>query len=724
MPSKIALASLALLLPLTALAAKADTAPKPPVAEKKPVVDTYHGTEVEDPYQWLESTDEPKVQEWTQGQNAYTRAVLDKLPGREAIRQRLGELFTWQSPAYFALMKAGDTLFALKSQPPRQQPLLVVLGNVEDVASERVLLDPMEVDPSGKTSIDFYEPSLDGQKVAISLSKNGTESGDVSVYDVATGKPLPGEVVPRVNGGTAGGSLAWSADGKGYFYTRYPRGTERSGEDMNFFQQVYFHRLGTPSEKDTYALGKDFPRIAMTQLETSRDGQFTLALVANGDGGEFALYLFGASGQWAQVSRFEDKVVRARFGKDGALYLLSLQNAPRGKVLRLPLATPSLDKATVLVPEGPATLQDFLPTPGSLYIVEQLGGPSQLRRVDLKGQTLGLVPTLPVSSVGGMVLQDGDDILFANASNVKPLAWYRYAAQEGKVLKTALVQTSPKDISSTEVIRDEAVSKDGTRIPLTILKPQGVKLTGNNPTLLTGYGGFNASTTPGFSKAGIAWLEQGGIIAIANLRGGSEFGEEWHANGSLTKKQNVFDDFYACAKLLVEKKYTQPKKLGIQGGSNGGLLMGAELIQHPEMFGAVVALVGIYDMLRSERTPNGQFNTTEFGSVKDPEQFKALYAYSPYHHVEEGKKYPPTLFTAGANDPRVDPFHSRKMVARLQAATDNKSRILLRTASGGHGGGTPLSERIEEMTDVYAFLFNELGVKYRPVKPVAAPKAK
>ncbi|ADO72691.1 Peptidase, S9A (Prolyl oligopeptidase) family [Stigmatella aurantiaca DW4/3-1] len=693
------------------------------MAEKKPVVDTYHGTAVEDPYQWLESN-EPQVQEWTHGQNAYTRAVLDKLPGRDAIRQRIGELFTWQSPAYFGLMKAGDTLFALKSQPPRQQPLLVVLGSVEDVASERILLDPMEVDPSGHTSIDFYEPTLDGQKVAVSLSKNGTESGDVSVYDVATGKPLADEVVPRVNGGTAGGSLAWSADGKGYFYTRYPRGTERSGEDLNFFQQVYFHRLGTPTEKDSYALGKDFPRIAMTQLETSQDGQFTTALVANGDGGEYALYLFSASGQWTQISRFEDKVVGGRFGQDGALYLLSIQDAPRGKVLRLPLATPSLDKASVLVPEGQATLQGFLPTPGRLYIVEQLGGPSQLRMVDLKGQPLGLVPTLPVSSVGGLVRQGGDDILFANSSNVQPSAWYRYAAQEGKVLKTALVQTSPKDISGTEVIRDEAVSKDGTRIPLTILKPQGVKLNGNNPTLLTGYGGFNVPTTPGFNKASIAWLEQGGIIAIANLRGGSEFGEEWHANGALTKKQNVFDDFYACAKLLVEKKYTQPKKLGIQGGSNGGLLMGAELIQHPEMFGAVVARVGIYDMLRSERTPNGQFNSTEFGSVKDPEQFKALYAYSPYHHVEEGKKYPPVLFTAGANDPRVDPFHSRKMVARLQAATDNKSRILLRTAGGGHGGGTPLSERIEEMTDVYAFLFNELGVKYHPVKQVAAPKAK
>ena len=221
-----------------------------------------------------------------------------------------------------------------------------------------------------------------------------------------------------------------------------------------------------------------------------------------------------------------------------------------------------------------------------------------------------------------------------------------------------------------------------------------------------------------------AWLEQGGVIAIANLRGGSEFGEEWHANGSLTKKQNVFDDFYACAKLLVEQKYTQPKKLAIQGGSNGGLLMGAAVTQHPVMYGAVVARVGIYDMLRVELTPNGQFNTTEYGTVKDPEQFKALYAYSPYHHVEDGKKYPPVLFTSGANDPRVDPFHSRKMVARMQEATGSKRPVLLRTNNMGHGMGTPLSDRIEEEVDVYSFLFNELGMKYRPLKKVEGPKSK
>ncbi|QSQ27218.1 S9 family peptidase [Pyxidicoccus parkwayensis] len=723
MKLKSALTAAALMLPLAATAAPKGAA-KPPATEKQEKVDTYQGTEVKDFYQWLEASNDPKVKQWTDAQNAYTRGQLDKLPGREGLRQRISELLSWKSPAYGALQEAGGTLFAMKNQPPKQQGFLVVLGSVDDTSKERVLVDPMVVDPSGHTTIDWYVPTLDGKKVAVSMSKGGTESGDVTVYDVATGKAMPNEMVPHVNGGTAGGSLAWNADGTGYFYTRYPRGEERPAADRDFFQQVYFHQLGTPTEKDTYALGKDFPRIAMSALDTSEDGKYTVDVVANGDGGEFMVYLRGPSGQWTQVSKFEDRVIRATFGKDGALYLVSRKDAPRGKVLRLPLATPTLDKATVVVPEGEASIQGIFPAKGRLYINEQLGGPSQLRMVDLKGQSLGLVPTLPVSSVGGLVATgDGDDVLLVNTSFVQPTAWYRYSAKDNTMTKTALARTSPLDLSDVEVVRTEATSKDGTKVPLTILKKKGTKLDGKNPALLTGYGGFNISISPGFNVLSGLWLEQGGVYAIANLRGGSEFGEKWHAEGSLTKKQNVFDDFYACAKLLVDQKYTQPKKLAIQGGSNGGLLMGAAVTQHPEMYGAVVARVGIYDMLRVELTPNGQFNITEYGTVKDPEQFKALRAYSPLHNVKDGTKYPTTLFTSGANDPRVDPFHSRKMVARMQEANGAKTPILLRAnAETGHGMGTPLSARIEEEVDVYSFVFNALGMKYQPpAKKVSAP---
>ncbi len=724
---KPAIAALSLMLPLTSLAGAKGAVPPPPVAAKKPVVDTYHGVKVDDPYQWMEKKiDDAEVRQWVDGQTAHMRAVLDKLPSRDAIRARITTLLTHKSPAHYAMVQKGGVFFSMKFQPPKQQSVLVVLPSLEDPSTARVLVDPVEVDPSGKTTIDFYVPSPDGKKVAVSMSKNGTESGDVTVYDVATGKPLTGEgVVPRVNGGTAGGSLTWNGDGSGFFYTRYPRGEERPAEDRDFFQQVYFHKLGTPTEKDTYELGKDAPRIANFELKTSEDGAYVLAILGNGDGGEYALYLRGPQGTWTQLSKFEDKLIQAAFGKDGALYALSRKDAPRGKVLRIPLATPSLEKATVLIPEGQSSIAGFRPTATRLYVVEQLGGPSQLRMVGLDGKDLGVVPTPPVSSVGGLVSLGGDDVLLFNSGYTEPLTVYRYGAKDGKLAKTALGRTSPVDPRNVVVDRVMCTSKDGTQVPLNILHARGTKLNGNNPTLLTGYGGFNISLSPGFNVLNFAFIEQGGVVAIANLRGGSEFGEEWHANGSLTKKQNVFDDFHACAKLLVEKKWTKPERLAIQGGSNGGLLMGAALTQHPEMYRTVLAHVGIYDMLRVELTPNGQFNTTEYGTVKNPEQFQAMYAYSPYHQVKNGTKYPSVLFTSGENDPRVDPFHSRKMVARLQEATGSKRPVLLRTNNMGHGMGTPLADEIEEEVDVYSFLFNELGIKYRPVNgKLAAPVAK
>ncbi len=715
--SKRALAALSLLLPVSSLAAapKPAAVPPAPVAAKDVVEDTYHGVKVADPYQWLEKSEDPRTREWLAGQAAHMRAVLDALPSREAIRARITAIATHKSPAYVGMIQKGGVLFAMKFQPPRQQPVLLVLPSVDDTSTERVLVDPMELDPSGHTTLDFYRPSPDGKKIAVSLSKDGTESGDVTVYDVATGKPLPGEpVVTRVQGGTAGGDVAWNADGTGFFYTRYPRGEERPKADHDFYQQVYFHKLGTPVSQDTYQLGKDAPRIAYFTLQTSPDGAHTLARMGNGDGGEYAYYLRGPQGTWTQVSRFEDKVVSASIGPD-ALYAVSHQGAPRGKLLRIPLATPSLDKAQVVVPEGKASLAGVRASATRVYLVEQLGGPTRIRIVDMQGKALGEVPTPPVTSAG-LIPLEGDDLLVPVSSYTAPSTLYRYTAKDGKLTQTALVRTSPVDTRGVVVETLECTSKDGTKVPMDVLRLAKTKRDGNNPTLLSGYGGFNISLSPGFHALDFAFIEQGGIIATTHLRGGAEFGEEWHTQGSLTQKQNVFDDFYACAKLLVDQKWTRPSRLAIEGGSNGGLLMGAALTQHPEMYRAVVARVGIYDMLRVELTPNGQFNTTEYGTVKDEAQFKALYAYSPFHHVKDGVKYPAVLFTAGDNDPRVDPFHSRKMVARLQEATSSQLPILLRTNVMGHGGGTPLSERIAEDVDVFAFLFHELGVKYRPVK--------
>jgi prolyl oligopeptidase len=533
--------------------------------------------------------------------------------------------------------------------------------------------------------------------------------------------------VPRVNFATAGGSIAWKADSSGFYYTRYPQGNERPAEDVNFYQQVYFHKLGTDPKQDTYVIGKDFPRIAEIQLHISDDGRWLLASVGNGDGGQFAHYVMDLDGHWTQITHFEDRVVEARFGAsdrggDGALYLLSRKDAPRGQILRLSLSQPDLAQAKVIVPQSSggsaeasrASIEDFVPTPGRLYVVDIIGGPSRVRVFDHKGQALP-APNFPsVAAIGGGMLAGGGDALFNVSTYFEPAAWYRVDGASGQVVRTGLVQTSSVRFDDAEAIRAFAKSKDGTEVPLTVIHRKGTKLDSANPALLTAYGGYGISITPHFlGPTYRVFLDAGGVVAEANLRGGAEYGEEWHLDGNLTHKQNVFDDFIACAQYLVDQKYTSPQHLAIMGGSNGGLLMGAALTQRPDLFRAVVSRVGIYDMLRAELDPNGQFNITEYGTVKDPEQFKALYAYSPYHHVQDGTAYPAVLMSTGENDHRVNPMQSRKMIARLQAADSSGHPILLRTSStAGHGIGSSLDERIEQQADTLSFLFDQLGVVY------------
>jgi prolyl oligopeptidase len=707
---------------LMAASARAQTPGPPPATPKKPVVDEYHGVKVTDDYRWLENWEDPAVRAWSDAQNQRTRAYLDGLAVREPIRKWLREVANATSVSYYAIRLPRDVYFAMKVQPPKNQPFLITLKSLDDLGSERVILDPNQLNPKGTTAIDFYAPSVDGSYVAVSLSEGGSEEGTVHVYDVATGKEKA-DVIPRVNKGTGGGSVTWNSDGSGFFYTRYPADGERPKEDLDFYQQIYFHKLGTPVSADSYSIGKEFPRIAEALLRTSYDGRYALAQVANGDGGEFAYYLMdlsgGQTGAWTQVARFSDKITQAVLGKDQALYLLSLNNAPRGKVLRLLLGKPVLANAETVVPQSDAAIQAFVPSATLLYVIDSIGGPSRVRVFDQKGHAKGGVPTLPTSAVYGATSLRGDDLLYENESYLTPGALYHYDASTGTGTRTGLYQTSPVNFSDAEVVQEWAVSKDGTKIPMSVIRRKGIKLDGSAPALLTGYGGFNISLAPFFDPTVRLWLDRGGVSVVANLRGGGEYGEEWHHAGNLTKKQNVFDDFAACAQHLIDAGYTKQANFAIIGGSNGGLLMGAELVQHPEMYRAVVSFVGIYDMVRNEAVAaNAIFNVTEYGTVKDAAQFKALYAYSPYQHIVDGTAHPAGLFLTGANDPRVNPANSRKFTARLQAASSSKAPVLLRTSSNtGHGIDSSVDEQVEEGADVWAFLFAQLGLRMDAPKP-------
>jgi prolyl oligopeptidase len=676
---------------------------------KKPVTDEYQGVKVQDDYQWLEKDDDPAVKAWSDAQNQRTRKYLDKLPDRAAIEKQLTDWYAKTSPSYSGIVSRPGTLFAFKFQPPKQQQMLVTLSSADDLKSEKVVIDPNKLDPTGKTAIDWFVPSHDGKYVAMSISQGGTEDGTLRIYETATAKAMK-DSIAHVQYPTAGGSAAWNADQTGIYYTRFPRKGERPDADLNFYQQVYFHKLGTNDSEDTYSIGKDFPRIAEINLQASYDGKYIVATVANGDGGDFAHYLLGPEGNWKQLTQFSDQIKSARLGRDNALYLLSRADAPRGKILRVSLDAPELANATTIVPAAEAVIQFIEATGDALYLSDLLGGPSQIRRVDLDGKNETIVPIPPISAVTEMESLEDNSLLFRDVSYVEPAAWFHLVGNEPPK-KTALANNSPVSFADIEVTREMATSKDGTKVPLNILRKKGTKLDGNNPTLLYGYGGYGLSMQPNFDFVRRLWFDRGGVYVVANLRGGGEFGEEWHKAGNLTKKQNVFDDLAASAEYLINEKWTRPEKLAVLGGSNGGLLMGAMLTQHPDLVRAVVSAVGIYDMLRVELAPNGAFNVTEFGTVKDPDQFKALYAYSPYHHVVDGAKYPSILFMTGANDGRVAPYHSRKMLARLSQANKSSNPILLRTStSSGHGIGTALSERIKQLADEYSFLFAQLGM--------------
>jgi len=683
-----------------------------PVADRRGVETTYHGVTVTDDYQWLEDGTSDATREWTRAQDAHARAYIGALPHRDAVRERASELLHASSVAYRSVQQSGSTHFAFKQQPPKQQPFVVTIDDLDDLATETVVVDPNEIDPTGRTAIEFFEPSPDGSLIAVSLAKDGSEDGVLHVYDVDS-REVVGAPIPRV----LFGSVAWRADGAAFWYTRHPRPGERPDEDLDFYQEIWFHELDGSIDDDRRDLAGVFAddKIAQNFVKAAPDGRWVMDLAEKGDGGEWEIFVRPQrdGADWTRVAGIDDKCVAAQFGWNDELWLLSLKDAPHGEILRLRLDdSQSVGDATRVVPPADATIEGFAVTRSRVWVADLVGGPSQVRVFDHDGRQVGTLPVLPVSAVSGLRRIGETEVIYANESFTQPRAWWRADESTPEPSRTALESVCPVDFSDIEVVRETATSPDGTQVPLSVLQRRGTARDGSNPTLLYGYGGYGISIKPTFDPSRMLWLEQGGVYALANLRGGGEYGDEWHRAGALAKKQNVFDDMAACARHLIETGVCTSDQLALMGGSNGGLLMGAMVVQHPELASVVVALVPVLDMLRVELHPNGVYNVTEYGTVTDPELFRALHAYSPYHNVADGVAYPAVLLTAGEFDPRVDPYHAKKMAARLQAATASGEPVLLRIEAGGHGLTSSLDQRIEELTDVYTFIIDRLGMGF------------
>ncbi|MGH8113426.1 MAG: prolyl oligopeptidase family serine peptidase [Rhodanobacteraceae bacterium] len=685
---------------------------QPPLTPKHDITETYFGTVVHDPYRWLEEADAPAVKLWIAAQNAYTEKIMDGFPEAKAIAKRVGEL-ALTSTQQFSPEIVRDTLFYLRQTPPQPQAVLVAQAWPRGKSS--VLVDPNTA--RGSAAITGYWPSPDGRYVAYGTAEGGNEETTIHFVDVATGKTLP-DALPHAGGGTTPQALVWDADGKGVTYVRLPLPGGVPNDQLQFNAALYHHALGRSADKDTLEFGKGLSSVAEYTLLGSADGQHAAALLHYGDGNPDAVYLRNGRGKWKLALGTEVDVRAASEVNRGAawdgnrLLVIAYQDAPRGKLLVLD----SQGHSSLLVKQGVWAMHSVAPVKDGFLITEVRGPDWRVQQYSQDGKFVRSVP-LPKTGIGvGTIASSAtsDHALISYSGWTLPSRWAEYDAANGKV-KTVFEVRPAADYSDVTAYRLDATSKDGARIPVTVIAMKGVTPNGQRPTILYGYGGFGITTAPRFLGSILAWLERGGVYAIANIRGGGEFGEGWHADGMLGKKQNDFDDFYAAAQALVQHHWTDPAHLGILGGSNGGLLMGAALTQHPSEYRAVVSLVGIYDMLRAELWPNGQYNISEYGTVKNKADFEWLRAYSPLQNVKKGSQYPAVLLITGVNDPRVAPWQSRKFAAALQAATSSQNPILLLTRMNeGHGVTASFSQRVGNAAAALAFFAQELGPQSKP----------
>lgn len=671
----------------------------PPETRRDNVKEVIHGVEVVDPYRWLEDRKSPETRAWIEAQNKYTQSILARLPGREQLKQRLTELEkidTIRPP----IERRGRYFF---SKRLADQELFVIYVREGLKGNDQVLIDPHPMSPDHSTSVNVREVSKDGSLLAYDVRQGGEDETTIHLLDVNTRKDLP-DHLPKADYY----SLSFKPDKSGFYYSR----REPDGP------RAYYHALGTDPANDIQVFGKGYGPDKFVFTDLSEDGRYLLILVAHGSAADKTeLYCQDVAGHGPIRPVVND--IAARFwGAVGGeqLFLHTNWKAPKGRILVVDLKNPARDRWREVVPESDAPIESLSLVGGKLVVNYTRNVSSQLRIFEPDGKHIrdAALPAVGTGYFYGRWESSEGFMVFS--SYPVPMTIYRYDVATGQQEVWARLKV-PVDTDRLEVKQVWYESKDKTRIPMFLVYAKGIQLDGSRPTLLTGYGGFNASYTPWFAPTAVLWAEQEGVYAVANLRGGGEFGEAWHKAGMLDRKQNVFDDFIAAAEWLIQNHYTNPTKLAIEGTSNGGLLMGAALTQRPDLFGAVACGYPLLDMLRFHKFLEAPYWVSEYGSSDDAAQFKYLYAYSPYHHVKPGTKYPATLFFTGDSDTRVDPLHARKMAALVQSATALDRPVLLRyETTSGHSGGLPLSKQIEQMTDVETFLFWQLGTEYKGKK--------
>ncbi len=681
-----------------------------PKTKKGDVVDTYHGQKVEDPYRWLEDDvrKSKEVADWVAEQNKVTEAYLATIPEREAIKKRITDLYDFEK--FTAPSKIGGRYFYSRNSGLQNQYVLYVQETLD--AEPRKLLDPNEWSKDGTVALSGFAVSDDGKYAAYGKSESGSDWQTWGVLDVTTGKPLSDELKWVKFSGAA-----WTPDGKGFFYSRFPEPTgEAKFQALNENQTLYYHRVGTPQADDVLVYRRpDHPRWTVG-AEVSEDGRYLVISVGDGTTSRKVRVVYKDLFEplAAPVDLIDNHDAKYDFlGNDGPVFYFRTEaDAPKGKVIAVDTRKPAKADWKNLVPEAKEKLESA-GLVGGLFVCSYLrDATTAVKMYTPDGAFVREVQFPGLGSAGGFGGKKTDTETFYTFTSFNRAGEiYRYDMITGtsKLFRQPKVKFSPDEYEVKQVFY---TSKDGTRVPMFISHKKGLKLDGTNPTLLYGYGGFDISLTPSFSVSRLQWMEMGGVFAVANLRGGGEYGDEWHRAGTKGKKQNVFDDFIAAGEYLVKEKYTAPKKLAIQGGSNGGLLVGAVITQKPELFGAALPAVGVMDMLRFQKFTAGRFWTDDYGSSDNKDEFDALVKYSPYHNLKTGTNYPPTLVTTADTDDRVVPGHSFKFTAKIQECQAGPAPVLARIETkAGHGAGKPTAKVIEETADQWGFLVKNLGFK-------------